>query len=192
MNLFKAMLRKNRIIWTEQEHEIAEDHYRKNLIEMVETAALQGVKIILTKLPSNLGNFYPLASVFSEETSLGKEKDIIGWLKKGSTNLISGNNKLALDLFNKALDADPLYAETHYLLGKVYEIQDKIKFAEKHYGFAREYDKIHLRSCSKLNSIVADVGRRLNIPVLDMEEKFSLPRRGPLDLKKSATWTASS
>ena len=169
VNLFKALLRKNRIIWTEKEHEIAEDHYRKNLIEMVETATLQDVKIILTELPSNLGNFYPLASVFSEKTSPREGKEIIGWLEKGKGALISEDIQSAKAWFSKALAVDPLYAETHYLLGKVYELQGKYKFARKFYGFAREYDKIHLRSCSKLNSIVADVGRRLNIPVLDME-----------------------
>tara|TARA_B100000686_G_C16734327_1_gene942680 strand:+ start:206 stop:1738 length:1533 start_codon:yes stop_codon:yes gene_type:complete len=172
VNLFKLMLRQNRIIWSEQDHIVAENHYRSNLLEMAEVSHKRGVKIIFTKLASNLKHFAPLASVHAPIIGISSKINLVEYISNGKAAFEIGKYDIAIKSFKKALFISPRYAETHFYLGKVYEKKKDFFLARKHFVLAREYDKVHLRGCLKLNFIVSEVAKRYNIPVLDMEQVF--------------------
>ena len=45
---------------------------------------------------------------------------------------------------------DSSYAESHFLMGRVFEALKDSHRAKKEYRLAREFDRIHLRACAEM------------------------------------------
>lgn len=168
INLFKAMLKKSKVTWNKHDHELTETNYRLNLREMASLAQDKKVPLVFSSLASNLSDFEPLRSTTQDHS----DQEIKILLSKVKTLLIEKNFEKAIQFSKKAISLDPNYAQSHYQIGKVYQAASQFSKAKTHFKLARDLDKLHLRSCSKQNSIIHQIGKEQNIPVIDMEESL--------------------
>ena len=172
VNLFQTMLRKSKVTWTESDHELTEKNYRLNLTEMANLAQKNGIRLIFSSLTSNLSDFSPIKPEFDNSTSIQSQKKIRSLLSKGISFMNENKTEEAIQTNKKALELDINFAESHYNLGKAYETASNYELAQSHFELARDFDKLHLRSCTKLNNIIEEVGKKFNVPVVDMEKSI--------------------
>jgi tetratricopeptide (TPR) repeat protein len=174
VNLFRAMLKKSKVSWNEHDHELTETNYKLNLTEMATLAREKKVQIVFSSLASNFSDFEPLRSEISTPAQDNSKQKIKILLSQVKTQLKEKNFKKAILLNKRAIDIDSNYAKSHYQIGKVYIAASQFSKANTHFKLARDLDRIHLRSCSKLNSIIHKIGKEQKIPVIDMEESLKV------------------
>lgn len=169
VNLFRAMLKKSKVSWSAHDHEITETNYKLNLTEMATLARSKNVQLIFSSLASNLSDFEPLKSSTSSKDS---KKKIEALLNQAKIFLNENKLKEAIEISKKAIELDFNYAKSHYQIGKIYIASSEYSKAQTHFELARDLDKLHLRSCSKMNSIVQQVGKEQKVPVINMEKSL--------------------
>ncbi len=172
VNLFRAMLKKSKVSWNNHDHELTETNYRLNLTEMATLARNKKVRLVFSSLASNLSDFKPLRSETSPSTQDHSKKKIKTLLTQAKNLIKEKNFEGAIQLNKKAIDIDFNYANSHYQIGKAYIESSQFSKAKKHFKLARDLDKLHLRSCSKLNSIIHKIGEEQKVPIIDMEESL--------------------
>ncbi len=172
INLFKLMLNKDRVHWDDELHAVAENNYVMNLQEIADLGKRKGVSLLFSTLVSNLKDFSPLQSEFSPSTSNKNREVIFSRLQFAQEAIEHKNFKKAIEFLSASRNLDPHYAQTHFVLAQAYEAASEFAQAREEYQLAREYDKIHLRSCLKLNRTIRRLGRANQIPVIEMEKAF--------------------
>jgi len=172
VNLFRAMLKKSKVAWNKHDHELTESNYKLNLTEMATLARDKKVQLIFSSLASNFSDFEPLRSATSLPAQGHSKQKIKMLLSQAKTLLEEKNFEKAIQLNKKAIDIDSNYAQSHYQIGKAYIANSQLSKANTHFKLARDLDKLHLRSCSKLNSIIHNIGNEQKVPVIDMEESL--------------------
>ncbi|WP_282011190.1 tetratricopeptide repeat protein [Nitrospina watsonii] len=168
VNLFRAMLSKERLGWDDATHEEAERNYKANLTELVRQARQRGIQVVLSTLVSNVRSFPPVRSVFSESLSAAARQRLTGLLQQGKAALEQKDYEQAVEYFEQVIAGDARQAEAHFGLGRAYDHLQQMEKARSHYLLAREYDRLHLRACLRLNEVVEQVGREAQVPVLNM------------------------
>jgi tetratricopeptide (TPR) repeat protein len=174
VNLFRAMLKKSKVSWDKYDHELTETNYRLNLTEMATLARDKKIQLVFSSLASNFSNFEPLRSEISSPTQDHSKQKIKMLLSQTKIHLKEKSFEKAIQLNKKAIDIDSNYAKSHYQIGKTYLAAAQLSKAKTHFKLARDLDKLHLRSCSKLNSIIHKIGLEQKIPVIDMEESLKV------------------
>lgn len=172
INLFDVMLNNNKMSWGEEDHRIAENNFQENLEEIARLGEKRNVPILFSTLVSNLKDFSPLLSEFSRSLYPKDRQSILSNLEMGYEAIEHKNFKNGIRYLKTSLVLDPYYAQTHFELGQAYEGQADFVHAREEYQLAREYDKIHLRSCLKLNKIIRKIGKAHHIPTVEMGTAF--------------------
>ncbi len=172
VNLFRAMLKKSKVSWNNHDHELTEANYKLNLTEMATLARKKNVRLIFSSLVSNLSDFEPLKSKTSFSDQVNSNHKINQLLEQVKNLLKEKNIEGAIQTNKKALELDSNYAKSHYQMGKSYMASSQFSKAQTHFKLARDLDKLHIRSCSKLNSIIHQIGKEKNVPVINMEESL--------------------
>nr|WP_272908973.1 tetratricopeptide repeat protein [Nitrospina gracilis] len=168
VNLFRAMLSEENTVWDEPLHAEAERNYKANLKDLVKKAKVRGIQVLLLTLVSNLRDFAPIRSEFSDGIPPGQRQLLEDSMKQGRDALDQEQYQAALKHFRAAVQQDEHYAAAHYQLGRTYDRLNQIEKAKFHYEQAREHDRLHLRACLRFNQIVKDVGGEEGVPVLDL------------------------
>jgi len=172
VNLFRSMLKKSKITWSDHDHELTEANYKLNLTEMATIARKKNVRLVFSSLASNLSDFAPLISEISPSIKDLSKQKIKRLLDQGRKFFNENKFDEAIHINKKAVDIDLNYAMSHFQLGKAYIASSRFQEGQAHLKIARDLDKLHLRSCSKLNSIVHQIGREQRVPVIDMEKSL--------------------
>ncbi len=179
VNLFRAMLSQENMVWDEPLHAEAERNYKANLKELIRKAKDRGIQVLLLTLVSNLRDFSPIRSGFSEITSTDSRSLILESVKQGREAMEGEKYEKALEHFQTAHQKDEQYAVAHYGLARAYDRLNQMGKARFHYLQAREYDRLHLRACLRFNQIVKEVGAEEGGLVLDLAPKFeSVSKKG--------------
>ncbi|MDH3744680.1 MAG: tetratricopeptide repeat protein [Acidobacteriota bacterium] len=147
-------------------------HFEYNLQQMAAIAARHDVEIVFIRPVSNLKDFSPFKSEHGDDIS-PKEQAFIGdLLDRGRRLLESGDTSPALTSLTEAAGRDPLYAETHFLLGHAQLTSGQIGAAERSLVRAKELDVAPLRALEAMVELVGAVARRRGAPVIDLPARL--------------------
>ena len=143
------------------------DHYRYNLMRMVDIARSVGAKVILVTPASNLRGCSPFKSKHRE--------DLAGAQRKGWQTLFSDANKMhaagrwdeALTAIDNAIAIDDRYAHGHYLRGRILWKLQRHGEAKEAFTRAMDEDVCPLRAPTSMVDIVAEVANERDVPVVD-------------------------
>ena len=152
------------------------EHYRYNLIRMIDIARSVDAKSILVRPASKLRDCSPYKSQHRnglEGAELQKWQALFNGAKKGYD---SGRWNDALEAINKAITIDDQYADLHYLHGRVLWELTRYDEAKKAYIRAKDEDICPLRALAAMENIVQEVATRKGVPLVDfiaLTEKYS-------------------
>lgn len=143
------------------------DHYRYNLIRMVDIAQSVGAKVILVTPASNLRHCSPFKSEHRDGFS---DADRIYWqtlFDYASKSYAAGLWDETLTATDKAITIDDRYAHVYYLRGcALWELK---RYDEAKTAFVRAMDEdvCPLRAPRPMLDIIIEVANKRNVPVVD-------------------------
>ena len=147
-------------------------HYRYNLIKILNIAKKHRIKVVLTTLTSNLKDFSPFKS--QHRTGL-TENELQQWnqhYQRGLAFLKLKKYKDALIAFEKCFAIDNEYAELAFNIAEcMYQIQ-QFDLARKYYQMAKELDVCPLRAPEAINKTIREISNQFSVPLVDIEAEF--------------------
>jgi tetratricopeptide (TPR) repeat protein len=143
------------------------DHYRFNLLRMVDIARSVGADVILVTPASNLGSCSPFKSEHREGLD---ESQLRRWqmlVDRAVEARAAKRLDEAIGHLDEARSIDDRYAELYYLRGRV--LEDLGRHAEAKVAFLRALDEdiCPLRALAPMRQIVADVATDRNVAMVD-------------------------
>ncbi|MBT5061887.1 MAG: hypothetical protein HOM65_05600 [Verrucomicrobia bacterium] len=145
----------------------AMEHYRFNLLRMVDMAESVGAHVMLITPSDNLRDVTPFKSDFNEKLSLEQRKLWKQYYDQARQAYAEQNAELALQSIAAAEAIDALPASLHFVKGRIFEAIGKTDEAVKSYKRARDEDVCPLRALSPVQSILADVVSDTEVPLVD-------------------------
>jgi tetratricopeptide (TPR) repeat protein len=146
------------------------DHYRYNLMRMVDIARSVGAEVILVTPASNLRHCSPFKSQHRDGLSNLERRSWQAQFDRAGKDYAGGRWDEALAAIDKAIDIDDRHAHGHYRRGRIlWELQryDKAKAAFKR---AMDEDVCALRAPTPMLDIIAEVAGERNVPLVDFVE----------------------
>ena len=143
------------------------EHYRFNLLRMVDMAESVGAKVLLVTPSDNLRDVSPFKSDFSKELSVEKQKQWKRYYDQARQAFVQKDAELAMHSIGAAEAIDSLPASLHFVKGRIFEAVGKIDEARKAYERARDEDVCPLRALSPIQSILFDVASEREVPLVD-------------------------
>lgn len=160
------------------------DHYAASLEAMVREAGERGVPVVLLTVPVNLRDWHPNVSL---NRLAGEE--LLAWERvydAGRGALLAGEPAGAVERFDRALELEPLHAETYFQRGRALEALGRMPEAFASYEAARDLDHNPFRALGAFNAILRDLAaRHPHVVLADAEAAFagaSAPRAPGFDL----------
>jgi len=143
------------------------DHYRYNLVRMVNMARSVGAKVILVTPASNLRHCTPFKSEHKDGLS---DTDCKYWqtlFDNASKYHTMGQWNEAITAIDKAVTIDDRYAHGHYLRGRV--LWELRRYDEAKTAFVRAMDEdiCPLRALTSILNIINEVAREQKVPLVD-------------------------
>ena len=152
------------------------EHYRYNLIRMIDIAQSANAKVILVKPASKLRECSPFKSEHRDGLT---DPDLQKWqtlFDSANSAYASGQLNEALQAIDKALTIDDQYSDLVYLQGRVLWQLERYDEAKKTFIKARDEDICPLRALTPMEEIVCEVATQKTVPWVDfvaMTEKHS-------------------
>lgn len=132
-------------------------HFEKNLTDICRVAEKSGIPVIVSTVSTNLKDCAPFGSLHRFGLSTQEIQKWEAWVRDGNTLRKKGQLVQAVELYLRAENIDPDYAELQYRLGNCYwELWDFVK-AKKHFIRARELDTLRFRADTRINTIIKQV-----------------------------------
>ncbi len=131
-------------------------NFRQNLIDIFQVAEKNNIPLICSTVGSNLKDNPPFAS----KHSLGlKDSEKQQWdelYNEGISFENKGDYSSAAEIYLKAAQIDPNYAELQYRIGHCYWQIGKYEESKERYVKAREQDTLRFRADNQINAIIRD------------------------------------
>ena len=149
--------------------------FEKSLSEMRSVLKDKKIRFMICTIVSNLKDFPPFFSFHSPGLS---NRDLLRWnrLYETAQRPLADIDLAPALLELKQLEAlDEEYAETHYLLGKVYYRLRDYDEARKHFILARDLSPAYApfqRAPSSLNELIRKFAHQEDVPLADIEQGF--------------------
>jgi tetratricopeptide (TPR) repeat protein len=143
------------------------EHYRYNLVRMIDIARSSGAQVLLVTPASNLRNASPFKSEHREGLT---EAELNRWLEpyhRSQEVMAEQNPARALQLANQAATVDDRYAYLHFIRGHALEQLGRYPEARAAFVRARDEDICPLRALSPMVDIVAEVAEDREVPLVD-------------------------
>jgi hypothetical protein len=148
------------------------DAFRRNLTEMVTTAKVRGVHVVLMPTPIN----YRLSPAWShpqpESYNPRASAEVRDLLKRAVNQAGTGSNVEALATIDQALSLDSDPPMLHYVRGEVLRTMGRHGEAEAAYASARERMVGHLGSPLSFQAVVRDVAAATAAELVDVPRLF--------------------
>jgi tetratricopeptide (TPR) repeat protein len=143
------------------------EHYRYNLVRMIDIARSAGAEVLLITPASNLSG----ASPFKSEHRAGlTEAEMNRWLElyRSSQQVLGQQDPAgALRLLDQAAKIDDRYAFLHFIRGLALERMGRYAEARAVFVRARDEDVCPLRALSPMERIVEEVASDREVPLID-------------------------
>ena len=131
-----------------------EEHFTRNLEDILQVAAKAGVKVILCTVGSNLRDCAPFASMRAPSLTEAQRETWNRHYQNGVAAATSGQWDAALAAYSQAAQIDPFHAELQFRIGQCHEAQTNSVLALESYQRARDSDALPVRATSTMNGIV--------------------------------------
>ncbi len=141
-------------------------HFEHNLHAMIALASHQDVPVIVIRPPNNLRNSPPFKSLHREDLSLDERLEWQTFINR-ARDAYESNLDASVSNLLAAINIDSRYAETHYELGKCYELQGQRIAAKRSFERALDEDICPLRMVRPLQEAMRLVANQHEIPLID-------------------------
>lgn len=146
------------------------EHYRYNLMRMVDIARSAGARVILVTPASNLRHCSPFKSEHRTDLSADERYRWQTLFDRGQQAYNEGKLAEALTELDAAADIDDRHAGLHFLRGQVLYDQQRFERAKAALQLALDEDVCPLRALGPMRQIVHAVGAARQVPVVDFVE----------------------
>ncbi len=151
--------------------ERVKEHYAFNIESMVTDAEARGVPVVLVTVPVNLRDWLP--NVSRHGVSGAAYEAWRSAYDAGRAALLQGDADAALRALQRAVQLDPVHAESHYHLARAQEGVGAYATALESYIRANDLDHNPFRAISDFNaSLEAIADRHANARVAPVAEAF--------------------
>ncbi len=148
-------------------------HYRHTLTYMSEKAARLDIPLFLGTVPVNLRDWLPTVSHNGLDGPMREQWE--HYFTMGQRGYLQENYEDGVSWMRRALELEPLHAESHYWLGKLLEASDDAAGALQSFSRARDLDYNPFRAISDFNDAVRQVAASsVNNTLVDLDAAFSL------------------
>lgn len=162
-SLMASMIGKKKIRLEDPMHKMAEKTFSANLNEILEVAAKNNVKVVLSTVTSNLRDLPPFDSAHRDGIDDITRQHIDGAVRTGGAKEL-----------RDALAMDSTYAVGHYALAQTLEADSTQALgARREFIAARDHDVVHFRACSVFNDIIRQAASAHHVPLIDMDQIFA-------------------
>ncbi len=148
-------------------HKKVLDHYRYNLMRMVDIAQSVGAKVVLVMPASNLRNCSPFKSEHRNRLASAQRKEWQTQFGGANKAYAAARWDEALTAIESAIDIDDRYAHGHYLRGRILWQLQRYDDAKEAFTRAMDEDVCPLRAPKSLVDIVAEVANQRDVPMVD-------------------------
>ena len=146
------------------------EHYRLNLVRMIQIARNANAGIILVDPIANLKDMSPFKSEHKEGLSAEALSDWETLYQQGNKDFLDGHYSEALGVYQQALAIDDRYAELYYRMGRVQFSLGDYEAAEVSFQRAIDEDIAPLRILSEMRNVVAKVANSQQVPLIDYQD----------------------
>ena len=133
-------------------------HFRRNLVDLCETAADAGAEVIVSTVVTNLRDAPPFASQHRSDLTEAEQARWTQVYQQGIAAAEADDLGQAIERFRAALAIDDRYAELFFRLGLSLEARGKADEARKAFVRARDLDTLRFRCDSRLDEIIREIG----------------------------------
>lgn len=148
------------------------DHYRFNLQRMVDLARGNGAEVILVTIPVNESDFSPFKSEHTEGLSRSDRATVAQLLKVAARSLSTRDWQAALQLADRALVLDPLYAESHFARARALMGMEDFAEAELSFASAIAEDVCPLRATDEINEAILEAADKFQTGLVDIRAQL--------------------
>ncbi len=148
------------------------DHFRFNLIRMIEIARSVGARVVMVNPAANERHMSPFKSQHRDDV---KPADVARWEELASQAVAhqeSGELEQALSAFDLAAEIDPRFALTHFKRGEVLFALKRYQEAKQAFQRAIDEDVCPLRILSEMQPLVTKVASQHGVEVVDFQEQL--------------------
>lgn len=154
----------------DEKQQCVTDQFRTNLEQIVTLATTAGAQVVLITPAANLRNCRPFKSEYRSDLQGSELQLHSAHVNAANKALQAGDHQPALNQVLAALAIDDRHAATHFLHGTILLANDDPTGARDAFGKAREEDICPLRASQKIVSIVQDVARQHELPLIDFAQ----------------------
>jgi len=148
------------------------EHFRRNLLDVLDTARAAGVGVIVCSVATNLRDCAPFASMHRQGLSAADRSRWDALVARGISCAKAGRADEVVEAFGQAAKIDDRFAELHYRLAQAYFAGGRYDQARRHFTRARDLDTLRFRADSRINQAiraVADERRGRGVYFVDAE-----------------------
>ncbi len=158
-------------------------HFEYNLDHIVSIAEAHGVDLIFIAPASNVKDFSPFKSEHASSATADQIEQLEALLSEARAILEDGDGARAVPLLERAVEVDPTYAETHFLLGQARlaaapagpagpaepaEPASDTELARRALLRAKDLDVAPLRALESMTDLVRATAAEASIPLIDL------------------------
>ncbi len=137
--------------------EVVYRNFRRNLKDIFHVAEKNKIPLICSTVGSNLKDSPPFASEHHLDLTDSEKKQWGELYKQGCDFETDGDYSSAVEIYLKAVQIDPDYADLQFRLGRCYWEIGKFEESKYRYVQARELDTLRFRADNQINAIIRDV-----------------------------------
>jgi lysophospholipase L1-like esterase len=152
---------------TERERAWAEQHYRFNVEQMVETMRRAGARMMLVTIGQNLADWSPGASANRADLTNEQAQLWRAAFERGTTLAAAGDCAGAVAAFEQALALDDRHAGLHFALARCLERLERFDEARAQYLLASDLDRMPHGAPSRFNEVLREVARERGALLVD-------------------------
>lgn len=145
------------------------EHFRYNLVRMVDIARAAGAEPVLVVPASNLRACTPFKSQHREGLTAAERSDWDRLVRQGVERLRAGDAEAALAALDGAAAVDSRHAELHYARGHALEALGRADRALEAFERARDEDVCPLRALGEISTIVREVAAERAVAQVDFD-----------------------
>ncbi len=155
-------------------------HYRANLERMIAMAEYHHVNIIFVVPPANEKDFSPFKSEYFHDLDKNQRRLWEEYYQTGLMRLEADQYALSLKAFKAAAEIDSGRADLKYRMGQCWYGLGSYGAAKEAFVQAKDLDVAPLRSSSRIQQIVREVGRLRGIPIFDLVQNLEVRNKEQL------------
>ncbi|MBI2511522.1 MAG: tetratricopeptide repeat protein [Opitutae bacterium] len=142
-------------------------HFAANLRDIIAVSGRSGARVVVSTVVANLADCSPFVSVHRADLA-GAE--LAAWstaFDEGKRAWQMRDVDRAEAALTRALQLDPQYADTHFLLGRLALARGDVATARREFVAALEWDALRFRPVPHLNEIIRRTASSANVRLID-------------------------